>query len=184
MDRTQLRELIRRLCICLGIDVCDANHLTPECVVTKANEMVSELQRLRTKYATTSESLQNCETELLNVRTITSGEKQRLQHQLDTLQPIANDLETRGRQSERELQITKDRLTECEVNGEKLREELRGFESRCCRLQNTLDRIQNDRLQFLRNIALMITVPEPCETLIKDKLREILNENQSLQTVN
>lgn len=62
-------------------------------------------------------------------------------------------------------------------------EELRGLESRCHRIQNNMDRIQSDRLQFLRQVASIINVPEPCETLIKDKLRELTNHNQVLHTV-
>lgn len=181
--RCQLQDLVRRLCLCLGIDPCEPNHLTPEAVVTKATDVVAEVQRLRTKLGTTCETLHNCEAELLNTRTTSCSDKQRLQSQADALQALSQDLENRCRQAERELQITRDRLTECDVGGTKLREELRGFESRCCRLQNNLDRFQNDRLQFLRNIASIICVPEPCETLIKDKIREILTENQSQHTV-
>lgn len=177
-----MQDLIRRLCLCLGIDVCDANHLTPDSVIAKAGEVVTELQRLRTKVASTCETLHNCESELLNTKSASCADKQRQQLQIDSLQSLTQDLENRCRQSERDLQITRDRLSESEVNGNKLREELRGFESRCCRLQNTLDRFQNDRLQFLRNLATVLCVAEPCETLIKDKVRDIVNENQSQHT--
>lgn len=182
--RTQLHDLIRRLSLCLGIDVCDAAHLTAETVITKASEIVAELQRLRSKMTATCESLHTCESELLNTRTAACSDKQHLQQQVESLKSHAQDIEGRYRATERDLQIAKDRLAECDVNGNKLREELRGFESRCCRIQNTLDRFQNDRLQFLRNISGMICVPEPCETLIKDKIREIVGENQSMHTVN
>lgn len=64
-----------------------------------------------------------------------------------------------------------------------LAEELRGFESRCCRLQSSLDRVQNDRLVFLKNVGSIINVAEPCESLIKDKVREIMNENQTMHNV-
>lgn len=172
------------MCLCLGIDACESNHLTPETVVTKATDVVAEVQRLRTKLGTTCETLHNCEAELLNTRTTSCSDKQRLQAQVEALQALSQDLENRSRQAERDLQITRDRLSECDVTGNKLREELRGFESRCYRLQNNLDRFQNDRLQFLRNIAGIVCVPEPCETLIKDKVREILTENQSQHNVN
>lgn len=62
-------------------------------------------------------------------------------------------------------------------------EELRGLESRCHRIQNNMDRVQHDRLQFLRQVASIINVPEPCETLIKDKCRELTNHNQVLHSV-
>lgn len=174
---------MRRLCLCLAIDVCDASNLTPELVLAKAGEIVDELQRLRTKLTTTCDTLHNCESELLNNKTAACADKQRLQQQMESMQLHSQDLENRCRQSERDLQLTRDRLAECEGNADKLREELRGFESRCCRLQNSLDRFQNDRLLYLRNLATIVSVPEPCETLIKDKTRDIVNDNQTLQTV-
>lgn len=48
-----LNEMVRKLCLCLGIDVCDNTHLTPDCVIAKTNENVSELQRLRSKLSAT-----------------------------------------------------------------------------------------------------------------------------------
>lgn len=182
-SRGQLQDLIRRLCVCLSIDICDATSLSPEAVIAKAGEIVAELQRMRTKLTTNLDALHNCEAELLATRTGSCNDKQRLQQQVESLQSHIQDLETRCRQSERDLQLTRDRLTESETGGDKLREELRGFESRCCRLQKTIDRLQNDRLQYLRNLATVVTVPEPCEALIKDKVRDLINENQALQTV-
>lgn len=182
--RVHFQDLVRRLCLCLAIDVCDSSHLTPEAVIVKAGEIVAELQRLRTKMGATCETLNSCEAELLNVKSLACAEKQRMQSQIESLQSLAQDLENRSRQAEKNVQMTRDRLAECEVNGEKLREELRGFESRCCRLQNNIDRFQSDRLTFMRAVASTIGVPEPCETLIKDKVREITHENQTIQTVN
>lgn len=181
--RNQLHDVIRRLCLCLGIDVCDSKNLTPELVIAKAAEIVAELQRVRTKLTTTCDTLHNCESELMATRTTACAEKQRLQQQIESLQAHAQDMEARCRQAERDLQLTRDRLTESEGNGDKLREELRGFESRCCRLQNTIDRFQNDRLQYMRTLASIVSVPEPCETMIKDKVRDIVTNQQSLQTV-
>lgn len=71
----------------------------------------------------------------------------------------------------------------CILNLTYLTEELRGFESRCCRLQTNLDRVQNDRLVFLKNIGSIINVPEPCESLIKDKIRDLCNDNQAMHNV-
>lgn len=167
----------------MGIDVCETKNLSSESVVAKAGEIVTELQCMRTKLTTTFDSLHKCEAELMTTRTNACNDKQRLQQQIESLQLHTQDLEARCRQSERDLQLTRDRLAECETSGDKLREELRGFESRCCRLQNTIDRMQNDRLQYLRNLASIVNVAEPCEALIKDKLRDVVNENQALQTV-
>lgn len=152
-------------------------------MVAKAGEIVNELQRLRTKLTTTCDNLHTCESELLATRTAACNDKQRLTQQVESLQAHTKDMENRCRQAERDLQLTRDRLSECETGGDKLREELRGFESRCCRLQNTIDRLQNDRLQYLRNLSSITSLPEPCETMIKDKVRDLVNDNQALQTV-
>ncbi|XP_017856863.1 PREDICTED: coiled-coil domain-containing protein 170 [Drosophila arizonae] len=177
--KTQYHELLRRLSACLGLD--ENVHASAECVVSRVEELVIELQRAKAKVTSTCETLSSCENELLNLKSLANIEKQRLSAQLDGAGNHNHELEGRCRQYERDLQIQRDRLTESEINGEKLKEELRGFESRCHRLQNNLDRIQGDRLQFLRNLSHLVNVPEPCETLIKDKLRELLGENQALQ---
>ncbi|XP_058451467.1 coiled-coil domain-containing protein 170 isoform X3 [Malaya genurostris] len=178
--RTNLQDLIRRLCLCLGIDVCEGAHLTAECVLNKAAETVAELQRLRSKLAGTCEHLTSTEAELITAKTTASTEKTRLQTQIEGLQSLSQGLESRCRQAERDLQVTRDRLAESELNGDKLREELRGFESRSCRLQNNTDRMQTERLQFLRTLASIVGVNEPCENNIRDKVREITNHNQTL----
>lgn len=180
--RVQLHDLIRRLCLCLAIDVCDSNHLTADTVLNKTQELVADFQRVRTKMANATESLNGCESELISVKTAAASDKQRLGLQLESMQSMNKEMEARLRQAERDLQINRDRLTDSDVGGNKLREELRGFESRCSRLQSTLDRLQNDRLQFLRGLSNVLCVPEPCETLIKDKVREICAENQAQQT--
>lgn len=172
--------MVRRLCVCLAIDVSDTTNLSPELVVTKTGEIVSELQRIRNKLASTCESLHGCEAELLQTRTAACNDKQRLETHLQ-------ELEARCRQSDRDLQAVRERLVESENVGDKLREELRGFESRCSRLQNTIDRMQNDRLQYLRNLTSIVSASEPCqsvcETVVKDKVRDVVNENQALQSV-
>ncbi|XP_035916181.1 coiled-coil domain-containing protein 170-like isoform X3 [Anopheles stephensi] len=178
--RCQLQDLVRRLCLVLGVDVCDGAHLTPECVLAKTGETVSEVQRLRAKLAGTCENLSSTESELLSTKAAASAEKTRLHTQIEGLQSLSQGLEGRCRQAERDLQVTRDRLAECEVNGDKLREELRGFESRCCRLQNSYDRLQTERLQFLRTIATIVGVSEPCENNLRDKIRDLTNHNQAL----
>ncbi|XP_049278723.1 coiled-coil domain-containing protein 170 isoform X3 [Anopheles funestus] len=178
--RCQLQDLVRRLCLVLGVDVCDGAHLTPECVLAKTGETVTEVQRLRAKLAGTCENLSSTESELLSTKAAASAEKTRLHSQIEALQSLSQGLEGRCRQAERDLQVTRDRLAECEVNGDKLREELRGFESRCCRLQNSYDRLQTERLQFLRTIATIVGVSEPCENNLRDKIRDLTNHNQAL----
>lgn len=181
--RTQIHDIVRRLALCLGMDVCETTHLSADTVLAKAGDMVTELQKMRMKVTSSCETITNCEAELLNLRSASVSERQRMQSQLDGLQSLNQDLESRVRQMEKEMLMTRDRLTESEVGGDKLREELRGFESRCGRLQNNIDRFQNDRLQFLRNIAGTLSLNEPCETLIKDKVREMAAQHHQMHNV-
>ncbi|XP_017481608.1 PREDICTED: coiled-coil domain-containing protein 170 isoform X2 [Rhagoletis zephyria] len=181
--RTQLNDLLRRLATCLGVDLCENAHLTPECVLNRAEEVMTELQRTKAKASSTCDTLSSCENELMNLKSLANIEKQRLSAQLEGMTNHNHELEGRCRQYERDLQLQRDRVTETEISGEKLKEELRGFESRCHRLQNNLDRTQSERLQFLRCLANQLNVPEPCETLIKEKVREILTDNQAMHQV-
>ncbi|KAG5676485.1 hypothetical protein PVAND_006316 [Polypedilum vanderplanki] len=176
--KQHLAELVRKLACCMGMDIND--NLTPDCVLSKTNDIVNELQRLRTKLAATCESLTTCEAELHSMRNASNTERCNLMAQIESLKMITTGLEARFKTTERDLQLTRDRLTETDMGADKLREELRGFESRCCRLQSSLDRVQNDRIVFLKNIGSIINVSEPCESLIKDKIREIMNENQTM----
>lgn len=181
--KKDFHEFLRKMSITLGMDVCDSGHLSPDCVLSKTSETVSELQRLRTKISSTCDTLTSCENELLSLKSISNSEKQRLCSQIESGNTHAHELEARCRNFERDIQIARDRLTESEINSEKLKEELRGFESRCHRLQSNLDRLQTDRLTFLKNMASIVDVPEPCETLLKDRMREMNCENKTLQTV-
>lgn len=167
----------------MGMDHHDSKHVGPDCVINKTSEIVAELHRLRAKLAQTNDSLTNCENDFMTLKSQSSADKSKLLSQIETLQAHNEGINGRCRALEKDLHITKDRLTESEVTGEKLRDELRGLESRCSRIQANMDRLQGDRLQFLRQVASIINVPEPCETLIKDKLREIVNHNQVLHTV-
>lgn len=181
--RAQLNDSLRRLATCLGVDLCENAHLTAECVLSRAEGVMIELQRTQAKASATCDTLSSCENELLNLKSLANIEKQRLSAQLEGVTNHNHELEGRCRQYERELQLERDRLTELEISGEKLKQELRGFESRCHRLQNNLDRTQGERLQFLRCLANQLNVPEPCETLIKEKMRDMLSENQTMHMV-
>lgn len=182
--RNQLNELVKRLSISFGMEACDNAHLTTDCILNRAEELMTELQRTKAKVNSTCDTLSSCENELLNLKSLANIEKQRLTAQLESASNREHDLESRCRQYERDLQMQRDRLSESEINAEKLKDELRGFESRCHRLQTNLDRVQTDRLQFLRCLANHLNLSEPCETLIKDKLRELLNENKNMHEVN
>uniref|UniRef100_A0A1A9WL34 Coiled-coil domain-containing protein 170 n=2 Tax=Glossina brevipalpis TaxID=37001 RepID=A0A1A9WL34_9MUSC len=151
--QNRLNDFLKRLGLSLNMEGCESAHLTTECVLTRVEELMADLQRMKAKIAATCETLSSCESELLNLKTVSNIEKQRLMAQLESINNHEHELEVRCRQYERDLQIQRDRFTEVEIGAEKLKEELRGFESRCHRLQGNCERVQNDRLQFLRTLA-------------------------------
>lgn len=119
--KAHMNELIRKLCCCLGIDVTDSSHLTPDCVLSKTNDVVNEMQRLRSKLASTCEGLTTCEAELHNLRNASSTERSHLNAQIESLKTITSGLEARCKSTERDLQLTRDRLTETDMGADKLR---------------------------------------------------------------
>lgn len=117
--KQHLCELVRKLACCMGMDLNDS--LTPDCVLTKTNDIVNELQRLRTKLTATCESLTSCEAELHTMRNASNTERCNLTAQIESLKTITTGLEARCKTTERDLQLTRDRLTETDMGADKLR---------------------------------------------------------------
>lgn len=117
--KQHLAELVRKLACCFGMDVND--NLTSDCVLSKANDIVNELQRLRSKLAATCESLTSCEAELHNMRNASNTERCNFLAQIESLKTITTGLEARCKSTERDLQLTRDRLTETDMGADKLR---------------------------------------------------------------
>lgn len=122
--KSHLADLVRKLGCVLGLDVSDSSHITPECVLTKTNDVVNELQRLRSKLASTCEGLMNCESELQSLRNASATERSHLTAQIESLKTITTGLEARCKSTERDLQLTRDRLTETDMGADKLRGEI------------------------------------------------------------
>lgn len=120
-----LLELVRKLACCLGMDIND--NLTPDCILSKTNDVVGELQRLRSKLSATCESLTTCESELHNMRNASNTERCNLMAQIESLKTITTGLEARCKSTERDLQLTRDRLTETDMGADKLRGEISFF---------------------------------------------------------
>jgi septal ring factor EnvC (AmiA/AmiB activator) len=119
--KAHFADLIRKLGCVLGMDVSDSSHITPDCVLTKTNDVVNELQRLRSKLAGTCESLTTCEAELHGLRNSSTTERSHLNAQIESLKTITTGLEARCKSTERDLQLTRDRLTETDLGADKLR---------------------------------------------------------------
>lgn len=105
----------------MGMDHHESKHIGPDCVITKTSEIVAELHRLRAKLAQTCDSLTSCEADFMTLKTQSSSDKSKLLAQIETLQAHNEGINGRCRSLEKDLHITKDRLTESEVTGEKLR---------------------------------------------------------------
>lgn len=120
-----LMELVRKLACCLGMEVNE--NLTPDCILSKTNDVVTELQRLRSKLSATCESLTSCEAELHNMRNASNIERCNLLAQIESLKTITTGLEARCKSTERDLQLTRDRLTETDMGADKLRGEKFSF---------------------------------------------------------
>lgn len=181
----RLQDLKKRLCLCLGIEICSESHtdISSDIIVTKAGDVAAEVQRLRHKLASTCDSLHSCESELLAARTEFCGEKQRLQQHIENHQTTNRNAELRCKQFENDLKLTREHLAESQGERDALREEVRDFEMRCNRLQTTVEMFESEKTQFLQCLASLISLPEPCETMIKEKIRSIWSEHQALQTV-
>lgn len=125
-SKSNLYDLMRKMCAILGLDTCESSHFTPECVLAKTNETMKELQHVRSKLTTTCESLTACESELHNLRNSSATERSHMQAQIESLKTITTGLECRCKTAEKDLQLTRDRLTETDLCGDKLRGNLGG----------------------------------------------------------
>ena len=122
--KSHLCEMVRKLSCVLGIDVTDTSCITADCVLTKTADVVNELQRLRSKLAATCETLTSCESELHSLRNASTTERSHLSAQIESLKTITTGLEARCKSAERDLQLTRDRLTETDMGADKLRGDL------------------------------------------------------------
>lgn len=116
-----MHDLIRKLAHCLSIEGHESKHLTGECIVNKTSEVMAELHRLKAKLAQTCDSLNGCENEFMTLKSHASAEKAKLLAQIETLQAHNEGINGRCRSLEKEFHITKDRLTESEVMGDKMK---------------------------------------------------------------
>lgn len=85
---------------------------------------MAALNSLKHKLAATSDSLNGCESEYHTLKSHASAERAKLITQIETLETHNDGISNRCRALEKELHITKDRFTESEVTGDKLRGEI------------------------------------------------------------
>jgi chromosome segregation ATPase len=114
-------ETMKKLACIMGMDVSDSSHITPECILTKTSDLVNENQRNRSKLISTCENLTACEAELHSLRNSSSTERSHLTAQIESLKTITTGLDARCKSTEKDLQLTRDRLTETDMSADKLR---------------------------------------------------------------
>lgn len=66
--RLNLHDFVRRLAHALNSEFCDSTHHSPELVIHKAEELVQEVNRLRTKTTTVESHLTSVEVEAKSIR--------------------------------------------------------------------------------------------------------------------
>ncbi|XP_044733617.1 coiled-coil domain-containing protein 170 [Chrysoperla carnea] len=200
--RNQLNDLLRRLASALGTDFCETGHghgLSPEAVVHKAAELVQETARLRNRSSNMNDTLASVEIELRSCREAlerAQNDKENLQRQcaahlseVDRLRQEKECLEMHQRVMERELNDLREKVSiatrslgsastniaQHESTICQLREDLKSREEKCKHLHHEIRHLIEALAGIISSSGRYV---EATDASIKDRLREILNENK------
>ncbi|KAK0089653.1 hypothetical protein PV325_006076 [Microctonus aethiopoides] len=197
--RLNLQDLVRRLAHALNSEFCDNKYHSSEMVIHKAEELVQEINRLRTKSTNIETHLTNVEVESKSCRDMlerSNIERDQLQRQinvqtteLDRLRQDKECLEMQYRVIEREVNELRDKLVNSNRNLTCATGNISTQETVICQLRDDLknreeklQRVQNELRHLLESLAILISTPnrfvESHENSIKDRIREILAENK------
>ncbi|XP_044593011.1 coiled-coil domain-containing protein 170 isoform X4 [Cotesia glomerata] len=197
--RLNLQDFVRRLAHALNSEFCDSTHHSPEMVIHKAEELVQEVNRLRTKSINFESQLTSVEVESKSCRDLlerSSIERDQLQRQVSTqsaeLERLRQDkecLEMQYRVTERELNELRDKLVNANRNLTSITGNVSSQETLICQLRDDLknreeklSRVQNELRHLLESLAILVSTPnrfvESHENSIKDRIREIIAENK------
>lgn len=197
--RLTLQDFVRRLAHALNTEFCDSTHHSPEMVIHKAEELVQEVNRLRTKSTTVETHLGSVEVDFRTCKDSLdriSSEKDQLQRQvatqlidLDRFRQEKECLEMQYRVAERELNDLRDKLVNANRSITNASGNISSQEVLICQLRDDLkikeekiQRVQNELRHLLESMAILLSTPnrfvESHENAIKDRMREILAENK------
>ncbi|XP_008551040.1 coiled-coil domain-containing protein 170 [Microplitis demolitor] len=197
--RLNLQDFVRRLAHALNSEFCDSTHHSPEMVIHKAEELVQEVNRLRTKSINFESQLTSVENESKSCRDLlerSNIERDQLQRQVSTqsaeLERLRQDkecLEMQYRATERELNELRDKLVNANRNLTSITGNVSSQETLICQLRDDLknreeklSRVQNEMRHLLESLAILVSTPnrfvESHENSIKDRIREIIAENK------
>ncbi|XP_020711164.2 coiled-coil domain-containing protein 170 isoform X2 [Athalia rosae] len=200
--RLNLQDFVRRLAHSLGVEYCDGSHHGSDVVVHKAEELVQEVNRLRTKSTSAESHLNNIELELRSCRDALDRaniEKDQIQRQaatqlldLERLRQEKECVEMQFRVAERDLNDLRDKLVNANRNINSATGNISNQEAVICQLREELkgredkaQRVQNELRHLLETLAILVSNPnrfvESHENSIKDRIREILTENKDYQ---
>ncbi|XP_023287530.1 coiled-coil domain-containing protein 170 [Orussus abietinus] len=197
--RLNLQDFVRRLAHALGAEFCESTHHTPDVVIHKAEELVQEVNRLRTKCTNMETHLAGLEADFRSCRDTldrVGAEKEQLQRQvttdlvdLDRLRQEKECLEMQCRVAEREVNELRDKLVNANRSITNATSNISNQEALICQLREELkckeekvQRTHNENRHILESLAILLSSPnrfvESCENAIKDRIRELLNDNK------
>ncbi|XP_077276565.1 coiled-coil domain-containing protein 170 isoform X3 [Temnothorax americanus] len=202
--RLNLQDFVRRLAHALNVEYCETAHHSSEMVIHKAEELVQEVNRLRTKSTNVETQLTGVEMDFRTCRDALdrlSTEKEQLQRQvsvqlvdIDRLRQEKECLEMQYRVAEKDMNDLRDKLVNANRSLTSATGNISNQEALICQLREDLkareektQRVQNEFRHLLESVAILISTPsrfvESHENAIKDRIREILadNKDQSLK---
>ncbi|XP_034950861.1 coiled-coil domain-containing protein 170 [Chelonus insularis] len=197
--RLNLQDFVRRLAHALNTDFCDSTYQSPEMIIHKAEELVQEVNRLRTKSTSIESHLTSVEVESKSCRDLLERaniERDQLQRQvtaqaadLDRVRQDKECLEMQYRVAERELNELRDKLVSVNRNFSTITGNVSNQEVLICQLredlknkEEKLQRIQTEMRHLLESLAILVSTSnrfvESHENSIKDRIREILADHK------
>ncbi|XP_011253902.1 coiled-coil domain-containing protein 170 isoform X2 [Camponotus floridanus] len=202
--RLNLQDFVRRLAHALNVEYCETAHHSPEMVIHKAEELVQEVNRLRTKSTNVETQLTGIEVDFRTCRDAlerATTEKEQLQRQvsvqlvdIDRLRQDKECVEMQYRVAEKDMNDLRDKLVTVNRSLTSATGNISNQEALICQLREDLkareektQRVQNDLRHLLESLAILVSTPnrfvESHENAIKDRIREILadNKDQSLK---
>ncbi|XP_012062824.1 PREDICTED: coiled-coil domain-containing protein 170 [Atta cephalotes] len=197
--RLNLQDFVRRLAHALNVEYCETVHHSPEMVIHKAEELVQEVNRLRTKSTNVETQLTGVEVDFRTCRDALDRsitEKEQLQRQvsvqlvdIDRLRQEKECLEMQYRVAEKDMNDLRDKLVNANRSLTSATGNISNQEALICQLREDLkvreektQRVQNEFRHLLESVAILISTPsrfvESHENAIKDRIREILADNK------
>ncbi|KYM77317.1 Coiled-coil domain-containing protein C6orf97 [Atta colombica] len=197
--RLNLQDFVRRLAHALNVEYCETVHHSPEMVIHKAEELVQEVNRLRTKSTNVETQLTGVEVDFRTCRDALDRsitEKEQLQRQvsvqlvdIDRLRQEKECLEMQYRIAEKDMNDLRDKLVNANRSLTSATGNISNQEALICQLREDLkvreektQRVQNEFRHLLESVAILISTPsrfvESHENAIKDRIREILADNK------